>query len=81
MPKKPQKFGIKVWAEIYSRKAEDGNLEHDLSYRVVLNLMKLYLDKGFHHYMDNFYTNLALFRALRDRQTYACRTIRVNSMI
>ena len=28
--------------------------------------------------MDNFYTNLSLFRALLDRQTYACGTITVN---
>lgn len=63
--------------EIYTGKAEGGNVEHG-SYCVVMNLMKLYLDKGYHLYMDNFYTNLALFRALLDKKTYARRTIRVN---
>ena len=83
IPKKPNKFGIKVSAlcqswETFTGKAEGGNVEHDLSYRVVMNLMRLKLDKSYHLYMDNFYTNLSLFRALLDRQTYACGTITVN---
>ena len=53
--------------EIDTGGAEDDNIGHGLSYRVVMNWMKLYLGKCYHLYMDNFYTNLALFRDLLDR--------------
>ena len=88
MPKKLKKFGIKVWTycqsdtryclqfEMYTKNAEGGNAKHGLSYRVVMSLMELYLKKGYNLYMDSFYTNLAFFRALLDRQTYACGTIK-----
>ena len=61
---------------MYTKNAEGGNVKHGLSYLVVMSLMELYLKKGYNLYMDSFYTNLAFFRALLDRQTYACGTIK-----
>ena len=89
MPKKPKKFGIKIWAlcqsdtgyciqfQIYTGKVDSGQ-EQGLTYRVVMDLMKNYLDKGYHIYMDNFYTHLALFKDLLARNTLACGTIKIN---
>ena len=89
MPKKPKKFGVKMWAccdaessyclkfQIYTGASDDG-AEHGLSHRVVFDLMVNYLDKAHHLYVDNFYTSLNLVKSLKDRQTYVCGTIRVN---
>ena len=89
MPKKPKKFGIKLWAccdaessfclrfQIYTGASDDG-VEHGLAYRVVFYLMEPYLDKAFHLYVDNFYTNLKLIQDLENRKTYACGTVRSN---
>ena len=87
MPKKPKKFGIKVWAlceavsgyclqfQIYTGKSADG-AEHGLAYRVVFDLILPYLDKGYHLFFDNFYTSLKLLKDLLARATYSCGTIR-----
>ena len=89
MPKKPKKFGVKVWAccdakssyclkfQIYTGASNDG-AEKGLSHRVVFDLMEGYLDKAYHLYIDNFYTSLNLIQSLKDRGTYACGTIRTN---
>ncbi|XP_057314098.1 piggyBac transposable element-derived protein 4-like isoform X1 [Hydractinia symbiolongicarpus] len=89
MPKKPKKFGVKVWAcceaessfclkfQIYTG-ASDTGAEHGLSHRVVFDLMENYLDRNYHLFIDNFYTSLNLIKSLKDRQTYACGTIRTN---
>ena len=89
MPKKPKKFGIKVWVlceaksgyclkfQIYTGKHAKAT-EHGLSHRVVHGLMEKYLDKGYHLYFDNFYTSLKLVKDLEKRKTYACGTVRVN---
>ena len=87
MPKKPTKFGIKVWVlceaetgycqqfQIYTGKI-DGNPEKGLAKRVVLDLLENYLDKKFHVYWDNFYSTKELFDVLEKKQTYACGTVR-----
>ena len=51
-----------------------------LAHRVVLDLLDddRLKNKGYHVYMDNFYTSPALFRDLRDRGFEACGTIRSN---
>lgn len=89
MPKKPKKFGIKIWAccdadtsyclkyQIYTG-ASDNGAEHGLATRVVFDLMNPYLDKGYHLYIDNFYTSLKLIQELEKRKTYTCGTVRVN---
>ena len=80
MPKKPKKFGIKVWVlceaksgyclkfEIYTGKHAKAT-EHGLSHRVVHGLMEKYLDKGYHLYFDNIYTSLKLVKDLEKRKT------------
>jgi len=91
MPKKPKKFGIKLWAlcesvtgyclqfQVYTGKVES-SVEHGLAYRVVFDLMKHYLDKGYHLFMDNFYTSYQLFADLLQRSTGACGTVRCNRL-
>lgn len=87
MPKKPKKFGIKIWAlcesqsgyclqfQIYTGKSADA-VEHGLAYRVVFDLMKKYLNKNYVVYFDNFYTSFKLMDDLDKKQTYACGTLR-----
>ena len=88
MPKKPNKFGIKLWAlceavseyclqfQIYTGKLKECS-EHGLSHRVVFDLMTTHLDKGFRLFFDNFYTSFTLVKDLLLRNTLAYGTIRV----
>ena len=71
MPKKPERFGIKVWAlceaasaytlqfQVYTGKT-DGEIEHGLAYRVVCELAQDDLNKDYRLYFDNFYTTVEL---------------------
>ena len=93
MPMKPDKFGIKVWlladadtyyvprfqvylgknrtnSELFNRKG--------LGYYVVWTLGEPYLDTYRHFYFDNFFTIVDLMKALEERDTYACGTVRTN---
>ena len=75
MPKKPKKFGIKIWAccdaelsycvkfQIYTGASESG-AEQGLASRVVFDLMEPYLDKAYHLYVDNSYTSLKLLQEI-----------------
>ena len=56
------------------READQG--EQGLAARLVNDLVALYENKGYHLYVDNFYTSLALFESLYERQIYACGTLR-----
>ena len=68
MPKKPKRFGVKLWVlceslpgyclqfEICTGKT-DNIVQHGLSYRVVFDLMKPYMKKNHHVYFDNFYAS------------------------
>jgi len=88
MPKKPTRFGIKIWAlceslsgycvqfQIYTGKEDQS--ERGLPYRVVFDLMSKYLGKGYQVYFDNFYTGYELVRDLAEKKTYSCGTIRSN---
>ena len=88
MPKKPTKWGIKVWVccesqtgyickyQVYTGKAE--HCEHGLAYRVVMEMMEELLDEGRVVYVDNFYTSPTLFRDLYARGMYASGTVRSN---
>jgi hypothetical protein len=60
--------------QIYTGKS----VEHGLAYRVVFDLLKEYLDKGYYVYFDNFYTSLKLLQDLALHKTFACGTIRVD---
>lgn len=89
MRAKRTRFGIKTWVlaesltgyvsnfQIYTGK-EQGRSETGLSSRVVFDLMTPFLDKGYHLYVDNFYTSASLFHDLFERCTYACGTLRIN---
>ena len=89
MPKKPKKFGIKLWVlcesisgyclnlQIYKGKEGD-NQESDLPYRVVMDLMRVYLDRNHYLFVDNYYTFAKLFPNLEKQNTFACGTIRSN---
>jgi hypothetical protein len=90
MPKKPKRFGIKLWAlceaktgygcafQVYTGREDAARPELGLSYRVVFDLMKNYLDKGYRLFIDNFYTSAQLVYDLLQRLTYACGTLRSN---
>jgi len=87
MPKKPVKFGIKLWViceadsgyclkfQVYTGKVDDGP-ERGLAYRIVFDLIKDYLDRNYFLYYDNFYSTLKLFQDLENRKVFACGTIR-----
>ena len=85
MPQKPTKFGIKTESlssfcfqfQVYTRKI-DNETEQGLSPRVVFDPLSKYLRKEYHVYLDNFYTSLRLVKDLKDANTYAYGTIRVN---
>lgn len=49
-----------------------------VTYDVVMRPMGSLLDKGYHLYVDNFYTSGPLFAALFTRLTPACGTVRTN---
>lgn len=89
MPKKPKKFGIKIWAccdaetsyctnfQIYTGATDQGP-EQGLSYRVVHDLMETFFNKNHNLFIDNFYTSLNLAKSLLDKDTYVCGTISTN---
>ena len=90
MPKKPKRFGIKLWAlcesktgyccdfQVYSGREDAARPELGLSYRVVFDLMKNYLDKGYRLFIDNFFTSVQLVYDLLQKATYVCGTLRSN---
>ena len=95
IPKKPTKFGIKVWmvAEsksgyvpnyiMYTGKLSEENCDPTLEgqnqgYKVVMALVKPYLNKGHHVYFDNLFTSLKLLEDLHQQKTYATGTVRQN---
>lgn len=88
MPKKPTKWGIKVWVlseaktgyiydfRIYTGKGEVH--EQGLAYGVVFRLMQNLFESGRVLYCDNFYTSPHLFEDLYEHGIYASGTVRVN---
>ena len=91
LPKKPTKFGIKVFVnseaktgyvltfQIYTGKRESSSLDSKgVSYQVVMDLLSPYLGKGHWVFTDNYYTSPLLFMDLLAKKTYATGTIRQN---
>jgi len=91
LPKKPAKWGIKVWAccdaitgyiyafEVYT--GADKSVPksiHGQGYDVVMSLMSPLLGKGYAVYTDNFYSSPQLFQDLLDSKTSASGTVRRN---
>ena len=89
LPKKPTKFGIKVWVnseaksgyvlnfQIYTG-SENKTKEKGLGYRVVMDLMEPYFHKGHCLFIDNFYTSVKLLIDLLAKGTYCAGTARSN---
>lgn len=87
MPMKPTKRGFKIWVmactsgymvsfQVYQGKEEAS--ENTLGERVILQLCRPYMDKGYCLFFDNFFSTLPLINMLLNRQTFACGTFRVN---
>ena len=85
---KPTKWGIKLWVladssngytvdfNIYIGRAAGQTIgEHGLGYDVVMRLMAPYFGKGYHLFVDNFYSTLTLFKHLYDQGVVATGTI------
>ncbi|KAL2091670.1 hypothetical protein ACEWY4_013933 [Coilia grayii] len=89
MPKKPVKWGIKIWClcdsltgyclafNVYTGK--DDVEGKGLAHRIVMHLLRGYLGQHYHVYADNFFSSIPLVRDLLDNNTYYCGTIRKNS--
>ncbi|KAK2562670.1 PiggyBac transposable element-derived protein 4 [Acropora cervicornis] len=56
----------------------EGNRNLTISEKIVEDLMLPLLHKGYHLYIDNWYTSITLLQYLRDNDTLACGTIRKN---
>jgi len=85
---KPTKWGIKLWVladssngytvdfNIYIGRAAGQEVgANGLGYDVVMLLMTPYYNKGYHLFVDNFYSTLILFRDLFDNGVLATGTI------
>ena len=91
MPKKPVKYGIKVWMaadsktgyvcnyDIYLGKPLTSSRgEVGLATRVVVDLTEPFQHCNRHIYFDNFFTSVNLIEELLRRGTYGCGTLRAN---
>lgn len=91
MPKKPVKWGIKVWMvadaktgyvsnyDIYLGKPCGSDRgEVGLATKVVLDLTQPFQHCNRHIFFDNFFTSVPLVEELLQRGTYACGTLRAN---
>ena len=88
--KKPTKWGIKLWSladaktgylikfEIYlGAQVDIPKTEMGLGGGVVLDILEGYKHLGHHVYMDNYYSSIPLYRALRKVDVGACGTVDV----
>ncbi|GFO04588.1 PiggyBac transposable element-derived protein 4-like [Plakobranchus ocellatus] len=87
MPKKPMKWGIKVWTvsdarlgyclgyDIYTGKASRRDPHRPLGFEVVDNLCQPHYSLGHHVYMDRFFSSVELAEHLLQNNTYMCSTI------
>jgi hypothetical protein len=89
MGNKPDKMGIKIWvlAEVVSKYflcgipylgKDEARTGPTLAHSVVFQLMDGYLDKGYNVTADNFFTQLPLVLALKERNTTYIGTLRSN---
>jgi hypothetical protein len=89
-PDKPMKYGIRAYMlcdssngycsklELYTGKSPDPPSACGLTYDLVIRLLQGYLGKGYHLYVDNYYSSPQLFYDLFLQSTRACGTLRVN---
>ena len=83
LPKKPNKYGIKVWCcaeadsgyllnfKFYTGKEFDP-MPNGVGHHVVLNTAASYLDKKHCIYFDNYFSSVILAEDLLKRDTYCC---------
>nr|CAH7727890.1 unnamed protein product [Callosobruchus chinensis] len=88
MPKKPVKWGYKVWSladsegylynfDIYTGKTKD-YVEHLLGEKVVLRLTQGLENKGHFLFFDNFFNTYSLQKLLKEKGLYSCGTVNAN---
>ena len=89
MPKKPVRFGVKIWVladskqpyvmdfQIYTGK-DERTPEEGLANRVIEDLLSPLYDRGHILYTDNFYSNPLKFLDLENKGTLAVGTVRNN---
>lgn len=90
LPKKPTKFGIKVFVnleaktgyvlnlQVYVGAADDSTGKDGVGHRVVMDLMDRYHGKGHCVYVDNNYTSPQLLLDLLSKGTFCAGTIKTN---
>ena len=90
MKNKPTKWGVKLWVlaysdngytvhfNVYTGKETQGISKHGLGYDVVMELMKPYLNQGYHLYHDNFYTSPELLEHPFLYRATATGTVKLN---
>ena len=71
------KCGYYLNYQIYKGKEGD-NQESGLAYRVVVDLMRVYLNWNHCLFVGNYYTSPKLFLDLEKQNTFTCDTIRSN---
>ena len=88
-PTKPHKWGLNVWTladqhgyvyswDLYAGRIRGRGVENELTYRVVTKLCRPIYDKGYHVFMDNYFSSPELFAELVRNQTGACGTLKLN---
>ena len=90
LPKKPNKWGMKAWAlcdsktayvwnwRLYVGKDDEVSTSDGLGYGVVMSLVHKLANKGYHLYVDNFYSSPKLFHELYKMKIGACGTVRID---
>lgn len=90
MPLKPIKRGYKVWVrsdsrtgymyqfQIYTGKADSGNVSTDLGGKVVQHLCETLKGSNSHVTFDNFFSSYELMETLLTWNVYATATVRCN---
>jgi len=91
MPKKPVKFGIKVWMaadaktgyvcnyDIYlGKQSTSDRAETGLVTKVVLDIAEPFQHCNRHVFVDNYFNSVSLVEELLRQGTYACGTLRAN---
>ena len=73
-PKSLVSTGYCIQYQSCTNKAERRVTEHGIRCKVVFDLLKNYIDRGFHKYFDHFYTNLILVNDLVGRNIYSWGT-------
>ncbi len=90
MPRKPTKWGIKLWFlcdaktgyclnfEVYTGRGNNPHVVQGfgLGYTVVMNLMRNFLLSNHHVYADNFFSSIPLVEDLLEADTFYCGTLR-----